>query len=102
VQIALTAGDVIIYAGILTMVYYDAGSKKVYSLNAGYNTVQAEGDFAEKLVEAVIAKGQAIKLLSETESLYQRGFWIAIQIDPKTGKRVAVSPSLSNGCAAGY
>src|SRR5262245_11960201 len=62
----------------------------------------AEGDFAEKLVEAVIAKGQAIKLLSETESLYQRSYWIAIQIDPKTGKRVAVSPSLSNGCAAGY
>jgi hypothetical protein len=27
-QIALTAGDVVSYAGILTMVYYDAGSKK--------------------------------------------------------------------------
>jgi len=62
----------------------------------------AKGDFDEKLVEAVIAKGQAIKLLSETEALYQRSYWIAIQIDPKTGKRVAVSPSLSNGGAAGY
>ena len=37
-QIALDAGVPTSYAGILTMVYYDAASKKVYSLNAGYNT----------------------------------------------------------------
>jgi gamma-glutamyltranspeptidase/glutathione hydrolase len=43
-QIALTAGSLISYAGILTMVYYDAGSKKVYSLNAGYNTLLEEKD----------------------------------------------------------
>src|SRR5262245_58670767 len=41
-QIALTAGSLISYAGVLTMVYYDAASKKVYSLNAGYNTVLEE------------------------------------------------------------
>jgi gamma-glutamyltranspeptidase/glutathione hydrolase len=41
-QIALDAGAVTSYAGILTMVYYDAASKKVYSLNAGYNTVLEE------------------------------------------------------------
>src|SRR5262249_7878166 len=41
-QIVLTAGSLISYAGILTMVYYDAASKKVYSLNAGYNTVLDE------------------------------------------------------------
>ena len=41
-QIALTAGGTISYSGILTMVYYDAASKKVYSLNAGYNTLQNE------------------------------------------------------------
>src|SRR5215510_11870958 len=43
-QIALDAGAPISYAGILTMVYYDAASKKVYSLNAGYNTVLEEKD----------------------------------------------------------
>src|SRR5215475_1669230 len=43
-QIALAAGAPISYAGILTMVYYDAASKKVYSLNAGYNTVLEEKD----------------------------------------------------------
>src|SRR5215510_12141290 len=43
-QIALDAGAVTSYAGILTMVYYDAASKKVYSLNAGYNTVLEEKD----------------------------------------------------------
>src|SRR5262249_41123473 len=43
-QIVLDAGAVTSYAGILTMVYYDAASKKVYSLNAGYNTVLEEKD----------------------------------------------------------
>src|SRR5215475_480224 len=43
-QIALDAGAPTSYAGILTMVYYDAASKKVYSLNAGYNTVLEEKD----------------------------------------------------------
>ena len=33
-QIALTAGDAISYAGIMTVVYYDAASDKVYTLNA--------------------------------------------------------------------
>jgi gamma-glutamyltranspeptidase / glutathione hydrolase len=62
----------------------------------------AEGDFDENLVRAVIAKGQAIKLLSKTESMAQRGYWVAIQIDAKTGKRVGVAPSGNNGCVAGY
>src|SRR5215475_12465982 len=43
-QIALDAGAVTSYAGILTMVYYDSASKKVYSLNASYNTVLEEKD----------------------------------------------------------
>src|SRR5262245_64130264 len=43
-QIALEAGAPTSYAGILTMVYYDAAGKKVYSLNAGYNTVLEEKD----------------------------------------------------------
>ena len=41
-QIALTAGAAISYAGIMTAVYYDAASGKVYTLDAGYNTVQNE------------------------------------------------------------
>ncbi|HEY9429849.1 MAG TPA: hypothetical protein VI260_00035 [Blastocatellia bacterium] len=56
----------------------------------------------EAPADNTFAQGQAIKLISKMESLYQRGFWVAIQIDPKTGKRVAVSPQLSNGGAAGY
>ena len=43
-QIALTAGGAISYAGIMTAVYYDAASGKVYTLNAAYNTVQNEKD----------------------------------------------------------
>ena len=41
-QIALTAGSLISYAGILMMIYHDAASKKIYSLNASYNTVLEE------------------------------------------------------------
>jgi gamma-glutamyltranspeptidase/glutathione hydrolase len=43
-QIALTAGSTISYAGIMTVVYYDASTDKTYTLNAGYNTVQEEKD----------------------------------------------------------
>ncbi len=43
-QVALTPGDFITYAGLLTMVYYDAASGKVYSMNAAYNTPREEQD----------------------------------------------------------
>jgi gamma-glutamyltranspeptidase / glutathione hydrolase len=63
--------------------------------------VLAEGEFDENLVKAVVAKGQAIKLLPK----HQTGglnYWVAIQIDPKTGKRIGVAPPLLNGEIAGY
>ena len=41
-QIALNAGAAMSYAGILTAVYYDANSGKVYSLNAGWSTPRNE------------------------------------------------------------
>jgi gamma-glutamyltranspeptidase / glutathione hydrolase len=43
-QVALNAGAAVSYAGILTAVYYDANSGKVYSLNAGWNTPRKEDD----------------------------------------------------------
>ncbi|MDH4270358.1 MAG: gamma-glutamyltransferase [Candidatus Aminicenantes bacterium] len=43
-QIALTAGSAISYAGVMTVVYYDAASGKVHTLNACFNTVQNEMD----------------------------------------------------------
>ena len=43
-QIALMGGSWNSYAGIFNMVYYDAETKKVYALNAGFNTVLAEDD----------------------------------------------------------
>lgn len=41
-QVALTAGAPISYFGILSLVYYDAASGKVYTMNAEWNTVRAE------------------------------------------------------------
>jgi gamma-glutamyltranspeptidase len=67
-----------------------------------YKEALADGDFAEKLVEAVIAKGQAIQLLSKTEALQQSGYWTAILIDPKTGMRIGAAPTGGNGAPAGY
>ena len=43
-QVALTAGAPVSYFGILSLVYYDAESDRVVSLNAEWNTVRGETD----------------------------------------------------------
>jgi gamma-glutamyltranspeptidase/glutathione hydrolase len=43
-QISLSVGAAYSYAGVILAVYYDASSGKVYTLNAGYNTVKDETD----------------------------------------------------------
>ena len=43
-QITLNAGAVISFFGIMNMLHYDAGSGKMYSLDATWNTVQNETD----------------------------------------------------------
>ncbi|QVL32672.1 gamma-glutamyltransferase [Telmatocola sphagniphila] len=43
-QITTQLGSVVSYAGIMTMVYYDAKTGKVYSLDAGYQTYRNETD----------------------------------------------------------
>lgn len=62
----------------------------------------AAGDFDEKVIKAVKARGQAVKVLPKSVAGRQRGFWIAIQIDQKTGKRIGASPVGLNGIAIGY
>ncbi len=43
-QICLAAGSWVSYAGLMTMVYYDAETDQVHNMNAAYNTVAAETD----------------------------------------------------------
>ncbi len=43
-QIALTAGSPISYFGMMSLVYYDAATDQVYTMNAEWNTVQGEDD----------------------------------------------------------
>lgn len=43
-QICLAAGSWVSYAGIYTMVYFDAATGKVSNLNAAFNTFQGEDD----------------------------------------------------------
>ncbi|USQ81270.1 gamma-glutamyltransferase [Ornithinimicrobium faecis] len=43
-QVALTAGAPISYFGILSLVYYDAGSGDIHTMNAEWNTVRGEDD----------------------------------------------------------
>src|SRR5262245_4758660 len=66
-----------------------------------YMELLAEGEFDENLVKAVVAKGQAIKFLPKNQTGGQC-YWVAIQIDPRTGKRIGVTTPLLNGEIAGY
>lgn len=43
-QVALTAGAPVSYFGILSLVYYDAATGEVHTMNAEWNTVRAETD----------------------------------------------------------
>jgi gamma-glutamyltranspeptidase/glutathione hydrolase len=43
-QVAVTAGAPISYFGIMSLVYYDANTGKVYTMNAEWNTVRGETD----------------------------------------------------------
>ena len=43
-QVALTAGAPISYFGIMSLVYYDAGTDRVHTMNAEWNTVLGEDD----------------------------------------------------------
>jgi hypothetical protein len=67
-----------------------------------YMELLAEGEFDENLVKAVVARGQAIKLLPKNQARGQSGAWTAVQIDPKTGKRIGVVPPSNNGEVIGY
>jgi hypothetical protein len=46
-----------------------------------YKEALAQGDFDEKIIETVIAKGQAIKFLWKAEAGDQSGYWTAILVD---------------------
>jgi gamma-glutamyltranspeptidase / glutathione hydrolase len=43
-QPCLAVGSYVSYAGIILVVYYDASTRKVYNLDAAYNTVRGEKD----------------------------------------------------------
>ncbi len=43
-EITTELGSVVSYAGIMSLVYYDAKTRKVYSLDAGYNSYRNETD----------------------------------------------------------
>ncbi len=43
-QVATQLGSVVSYAGVFTMVYYDAKTRKVYSMDAGFNSYLGETD----------------------------------------------------------
>ncbi len=43
-QVTLAAGSWVSFAGLMTVVYYDAETDAVYNMNASYNTVAGEDD----------------------------------------------------------
>jgi gamma-glutamyltranspeptidase/glutathione hydrolase len=46
-QITLAGGSWVSFAGINTLVYYEAKTGKVYNMNAAFNTVQGESDYKD-------------------------------------------------------
>ena len=43
-QIAVTAGSPVSYFGIMALVYYDAKTGRISTMNAGWNTIKADAD----------------------------------------------------------
>jgi len=59
----------------------------------------AEGAFPRSLLDAVSAKGQAVKIVSEYD---QPGYWVGIQIDPANRKLTGGATSLLPALVEGY
>ena len=55
-QICLAAGSWVSYAGLMNVIYYDSQSRKVYNMNASYDTVKGETD-AETIPQPSYAQG---------------------------------------------
>jgi gamma-glutamyltranspeptidase/glutathione hydrolase len=86
-QPCLAAGSYVSYAGILTLVYFDAASKEVYSLDAGYNTVRGEKEPRTIPGPSVAAK-------------VEKGLINAINYEPSG--RTALVPGFLAGVEAGH
>jgi len=73
-QIALNAGATVSYAGILTAVYYEAKSGKVYSLNASWDTPRNETDPLSIPVQGTASGRTALVpgFMAGVEALHQR------------------------------
>lgn len=81
-QVTLAAGSWVSYAGILTLVYYDAESGSVVGLNAGYDTVREERDprsIPHANAEALIPGGDAWAGTPSGRSALVPGFMAGVE-----------------------
>lgn len=83
VQVCEAAGAWVSYAGVLTMVYFDAASGKTYNLNAAYNTVKGETDPRSipgvNMVELVNSKDMAAKVTASGRTALVPGFMAGVE-----------------------
>jgi gamma-glutamyltranspeptidase / glutathione hydrolase len=86
-QPCLAAGSYVSYAGILALVYFDAASNEVYSLDAGYNTVRGE-----KYPRTIPGPSVATQV--------EKGLLSAISYEPSG--RTALVPGFLAGVEAGH
>ena len=82
-QISLAMGSWVSYAGIFTMLFYDAESGQFYNLNAGYNTVLGEND-----PMTIPAQTSVLSPTAESE--------------PKSSGRTALVPGFMAGVEAAH
>ncbi|MHC4944757.1 MAG: gamma-glutamyltransferase [Planctomycetota bacterium] len=78
-QICLLSGSTISYAGILTMVYYDAAMDRVYAMDAGFNTVLEETDPLTIPTAAYMSPGQKAEPGPKGRTVLVPGFMAGVE-----------------------
>ncbi|HKU14167.1 MAG TPA: gamma-glutamyltransferase [Steroidobacteraceae bacterium] len=77
-QVTYALGNWVTMAGLFTMAYYEASSGRVYSMNAGYNTVQNERDPLTIPPSSLVVKS-APDLVTSGRAVLVPGFFAGIQ-----------------------
>jgi gamma-glutamyltranspeptidase/glutathione hydrolase len=99
-QVAQVAGSYVSYAGVLSLMYFDAATRKVYYLNAGFDTPRDETDASSIPVRASGRTALVPGFMAGVEAAHRRFGRLAFArlFDPAIAiaeKGVRIDPDLS-------
>ncbi len=66
-----------------------------------HKQVIGKGEFCEEVLEGVRKRGQPLAVLSYTDHLRHRGYWVGLIVDTEPGLMKGGAPPHFNGCALG-